>query len=81
MYVGYKETERRIRGWLSLEGEETQVIYSLWDKEEGERETVCAIKPTPAPSPLLSVSDRITNCSLIYVLQKHGGFRILRRLL
>lgn len=81
--VRYRETERRIRGCLSLEGEERQVIYSLWDMEmgEGDGNDTCQKTNTCSESIALRYQVRVTNCGLRYTLQKHRGGCILGYLL
>lgn len=81
--VRYRETERRIRGCLSLEGEEKQVIYSLWDMEmgEGDGNDACQKTNTCSESIALRYQVRVTNCGLRCILHKHRGFRILGCLL
>lgn len=64
---------RRIRGWLSLEGEERQIIYRLCNMEVGKGEWNCTCHKTCSQSTAF-VSDGDTNCDLMHVLQKNRGF-------
>lgn len=58
---GYLQREKRDRS------------FTAWGtrRQVKEREMVCAIKEIPAPSPLLSVSVRVTNCG-IWTSQAQG---------